>query len=121
MNHLPQEHRARSPVPYSFENIRNLTRGQNIQNSRARNNIGYKGVEPVRDKFRAYISITDKDGKFNHMYLGTYKTAQEAARAYDIAAKRYFGMTAYTNGIGEDIVPTRTTRHDKRKKRSRNE
>ena len=99
----------------TFENIRSLTHGQNMQNVKARSKTGYKGVSNYCGHFRAYLGIT-VDSKYTKMYLGAYKTVLEAARAYDIAAKKYFGEAACINGISADIVPTRITSRGRRKK-----
>jgi hypothetical protein len=43
-------------------------------------------------KWRAYLTV---DGKF--ISLGSFGTAREAARAYDVAAREQFGEFAATN------------------------
>ena len=59
-----------------------------------RNTTGFKGVS--FDKTRGkYEAKTKTDGRFLH--LGRFATAEEAARAYDRAAREHFGEYARTN------------------------
>jgi hypothetical protein len=76
------------------QNIRRCTRPQNAFNRRIRcdNQAGYKGVYPVRNKWRAAI---EHPGGREH--LGYFRDPREAARAYDAAAKRLFGSFARLN------------------------
>lgn len=77
-------------------NLRVCTVRQNHANTsiRSDNTSGYKGVsfDKFRNKFAASLSC---DGKCHH--AGRYETAEEAARAYDDCAKRYFGEFAKLN------------------------
>jgi hypothetical protein len=81
-------------------NLRVCSNRQNQQNRRfqMKNETGYKGV--VFDRRSAgyarpfYARIT-VDGKMRH--VGSYTTAEEAARAYDRAALQHFGTFAATN------------------------
>lgn len=59
----------------------------------------YKGVSPYRGKWQATIRI---DGKLK--WLGSYLTAEEAARAYDDAVLEFRGRTGVLN------FPTRVRR-----------
>lgn len=58
------------------------------------NSSGYKGVSfyPPREKYRAYIKM---GGKRKH--LGYFWNPEDAARAYDEAARRLFGEFACVN------------------------
>lgn len=83
-------------------NLRISTKTQNNQNSRIRkdNISGYKGVIWYNklNKWRAYITINKKQ-----IHLGYFNTKEDAARAYNIAAIKYFGEFAQLNDIKENI------------------
>jgi len=78
------------------ENLRLCTNAENTRNSRvsSSNTTGYRGVSlhgPTK-KFRARIKSDD-----GTIYLGHFKTAIDAALAYDFAAKRFHGEFARLN------------------------
>jgi len=74
-------------------NLRVATPSQNMANRKlAPNTTGYKGVAKSRDKYTSRITVA---GKFIH--LGTFDSAIEAAKAYDIAALIHYGEYANTN------------------------
>jgi hypothetical protein len=83
------------------ENLRICTYSQNAQNKRKRvdSGTGYKGVYQYsekykhRKKFKAYIRPKGQ----KQIHLGSYLTAEEAARAYDKKAKELFGDYAQIN------------------------
>lgn len=78
------------------ENMRLCTNSQNLCNrgiTRA-NTTGYKCVQWfARDK--VWVAYVKEDGK--KKYLGRFRTPEEAARAYDRAAKEIYGEFAYLN------------------------
>lgn len=77
-------------------NLRLASHAENQRNRgiRSNNSTGYKGVCYVArdDNYVAYINV---DGC--RSYLGTFKTAQEAANAYDSAAEKMHGRFACKN------------------------
>lgn len=79
---------------YCPKNCRWATAGMNSRNKgKQRNNTsGYKGLNKKGDKWAAQIGF---DGK--NIYLGIYDTKEEAAKAYDDAAKMYHGEYACLN------------------------
>lgn len=75
-------------------NLRLATRTQNLARSRRVNKTGFRGVEHAKGAgFTALINSS----KAKRVGLGTFKTAEEAARAYDIAAIEAFGEFALLN------------------------
>jgi hypothetical protein len=75
-------------------NLREITQSQNIQWSRERKSItGFRGVIPRKNKFQATITLTGGAAR----WLGTFATAEEAARAYDTAAVELRGVFAKLN------------------------
>jgi hypothetical protein len=77
----------------SITNLRAATQSQNMINARYRKprREGFRGVRPAhqRNGFSARISFGDKG-----IHLGTFATAEEAAKAYQDAAVRLFGEFA---------------------------
>lgn len=59
---------------------------------RRMNKSGYKGVTQDKARWRATISIANKD-----VHLGAFASPQLAAAAYDAAALRLHGEFAWTN------------------------
>jgi hypothetical protein len=81
------------------ENLRVATYSQNCQNSRRLPRGEFKGVYRIasRDQWEARISFTNKDGARVKHKLGRFATAEEAARAFDAAALRFYGEFAVPN------------------------
>lgn len=78
------------------ENLRLCSHAQNMSNSRHRSNnkSGFRGVDRPNPKgrWRAKITVNRRS-----IHLGYYDAKEEAARAYDEAAIRYFGEFARPN------------------------
>ena len=72
-------------------NLRISTPAQNASNrgKNVNNKTGYKGVRYQADGY--YIA------EINKKYLGCFHSPEDAARAYDKAAKQYHGEFAYLN------------------------
>ncbi len=81
--------------------LRFVTSQQNSMNRGLRRgaNNQYKGVSmtnpPSMSTWKAQILV---DGK--RLYLGSYRTPEDAAKAYDAAAKEHFGEFAWLNFPG---------------------
>jgi hypothetical protein len=80
-------------------NLREATQSQNSGNGRAKstNTSGFKGVYLKKDKWVASITV---DG--DHIWLGRWNTAEDAAQVYRIAAKRFFGKFAKSHKVKGD-------------------
>lgn len=74
-------------------NLREVDAYQNMMNRKvSKNNIvGVKGVSPtLSGRYVACIRVRKKP-----IHLGTFDTVEEASKAYQDAAKKYFGEYAY--------------------------
>jgi len=78
------------------ENLRICSHKENIraQQPQRGGTSKYRGVcwKSAREKWEAQIKV-DGDNK----YLGRYKNEEQAAKAYNKAAKKHFGEYAYLN------------------------
>jgi phosphatidylethanolamine-binding protein (PEBP) family uncharacterized protein len=91
---LKVDHKNGDTLDNRRENLRGATHGQNSMN---KHTDVYKGIYPARNgRWRARIY-----SDYTAYYLGTYDTQEEAARAYDIAAKEHHGEFAALNFVGE--------------------
>lgn len=82
------DHKNKIRNDNSWDNLREATFSQNRFNAlqRSDNKSGYVGVSIFRNKFQASIVLSGK-----RFYLGTFKTAVEAAKTYNEKAKELYG------------------------------
>jgi hypothetical protein len=90
------DHINRDPSDDRWNNLRDVPRSLNRHNSAAQNTTGFKGVRrmlhPRRQIYLAQITVKNKNRQ-----LGRYATPEEAARAYDAAARATYGDNAIVN------------------------
>lgn len=92
------DHINRSRLDNRKSNLRMATRSQNGMNSRIpkNNTLGYKGIYFVKNSkinpWAAQITYNNKP-----IRIGCYPTKEEAAKAYDEVAVKYFGEFASLN------------------------
>ena len=97
------DHIDRDRLNNTRANLRICTDSQNIANRPAsRNNkSGYKGVwyDARRKKWQATIERNRRK-----YHLGAHATPEEAARAYDTAAREFWGEFAWVNFVEEEVA-----------------
>lgn len=91
------DHKDGNGLDCRKQNLRLVSHKQNMWNSRKRSKPAsskYKGVAwyTRHGKWRARIMTNGKD-----LFLGYFKTEEEAARAYDVAASEHRGSSAKLN------------------------
>lgn len=92
------DHKDRDRSNNQRDNLRPATSSQQKANTLKKKDCRsrFKGVSWNRDRWQANITLNDIK-----IYLGKYKTEEEAARAYDRSALRNFGEFAVLNFPGE--------------------
>jgi len=90
------DHQDRDRDNNKINNLRCATGSQNMQNGVARqhNNSGFKGVyfHKHKAKWCATIGVN-----YRHIFLGYYDKPEDAASAYDTAARELFGEFSRIN------------------------
>lgn len=91
------DHKDRNPHNNQRSNLRNCTHSQNSMNTTIKPGAqGYRGVsKDKRREARPYRAYIQAEGV--RKSLGMYATPEEAARAYDKAAKELHGEFAMLN------------------------
>lgn len=96
------DHINRNTLDNRLDNLRPATASQNRCNTgpRVNNKCGYKGVSAKQNgTFSVMIQIHGKQ-----RYVGLFRSVEEAARAYDAAARELHGEFAYQNFPAEQVA-----------------
>lgn len=103
------DHKNGNPLDNRIDNLQLITEQHNIAKGKMwnSNTSGYRGVCYIKEtrKWLARVKVNKKQ-----IHLGCHLTKEDAALAYNIAAKQYFGEFAFQN----IIKPNDTTNIDKR-------
>ena len=92
---LQIDHKNRNGLDNRKENLRLATHADNVRNRDNWRKGSYKGVTPRPSKINPFQArITFNKTSEN---IGSFPTAEDAARAYDQKAREYFGDFAYLN------------------------
>jgi hypothetical protein len=75
-----------------ISNLRECSRSENARNASGRRPGALKGTYQIKNRWFSRICINRRT-----LYLGSYATAEEAAAAYDAAARRWHGRFACLN------------------------
>lgn len=85
------DHIDQNPANPHLSNLRLATRAQNSHRKVSKNKYGYRGVykSTLSEKFLAKLRVNGK-----HVYLGSFDTVEEAARAHNAKALEVYGEFA---------------------------
>lgn len=97
--HLTVDHINGLKLDNRRENLRICTHSENSAARQVKtNSSGFRGVSRHGTNWRAQIVVN-----YKHINLGTFKSAKEAAKAYDKAAREFFREFARLNFTEETI------------------
>lgn len=89
------DHKDRDIFNNQITNLRPATYSQNGTNKFYPTSNKYKGIQKIGNgKFKAKITVN-----YQQYPLGTFKTAEEAAKVYNETALKYFGEFAALNKL----------------------
>src|SRR5205085_9700584 len=86
------DHKDGNRADNRIANLREGSHAEQMRNRVSRNSSGFKGIERTGRKWRARIQVNGTS-----IHIGVYNTPEDAAAAYDEAARRYHGEFAKTN------------------------
>lgn len=94
------DHRDHCTLNNQRNNLRVCSDSQNLQNQKKKPDCSskYKGIflNRINGSWRSYIHIP-APGRSEKLCLGSFESEIDAAKAYDEAAKKYFGQFALLN------------------------
>lgn len=88
------DHINGNPLDNRRSNLRVCNNSQNQANRPLRKGRDYKGTQKKGNRWKARITIRNKD-----FHLGSFRTEKEAAAAYNEAAKKAWGEFARLNEV----------------------
>ena len=93
------DHRDGNKLNNTKANLRVCEGGQNVANSKLHSDstTGFKGVTRIGKKFGAQGGRMNGKKTGKSRWLGSFDTAEDAARAYDEVMVKEFGEFARTN------------------------
>lgn len=91
-NGMVIDHINRDGLDNRKSNLRIVTHAENLLNTRkSKTKNKYKGVYFLGQKSRPYAAV------FRGEYIGFFRTERQAAKAYDLQARKYGGRMVTTN------------------------